>query len=323
MRRRELVIALAALAVAAAPASAAAPHPGARYLGFTGSETTMTLFKTSVKARISADGRSFVGRSSAKLALRCGRSTGIALAGTPVRAGRFSKAWQKGVVSYVLRGRFVSRDRATFRFSARGPGRCVSPARTGAIYEKGRPPFSGCSSQRGKTDVQNDDGRVFEQLRFADIFSEFAPFTYACLFSEDRRVLLGRNWDDEQIEVPALTAPYVGFAAVGCGGASCVSTVEVRDLPTGRLVKTLPSSTIAVPGDSTRLTALVLKANASLAWIVQKAGPTGRLFEVIADDAGGRRILDASPDVDPASLTLSGSTLGWVDGGTAESATLD
>ena len=36
----------------------------------------------------------------------------------------------------------------------------------------------------------------------------FFPHVYACLFSTNKRVSLGRNWDDEMIELPRLTEPY-------------------------------------------------------------------------------------------------------------------
>jgi hypothetical protein len=39
-------------------------------------------------------------------------------------------------------------------------------------------------------------------------------------------------------------------------------------------------------------------------------------------DAQGDRVLDAEPGIDPASLTVAGSTVSWTRGGATQSATL-
>jgi hypothetical protein len=317
---------LAASALTAAwPAAAAKPHKGARYFGFEGSQTDMNLTQVSGKVRVSGSGRRF--RRGSYVNLSCGRDDllvrKLSLAGTRIRRnGKFSKVKRRGRVRYRLSGRFVLRDYARVSYSARS-GRCRSRRRKVALYEKGVPPFKSCRSQRAKTDLRNGDGRVFEQLRL--LTGEFYPHTYACLFSVNRRVLLGRNWDDETIETPRLTAPYVAYVSIECGVGSCTPSIAVRDLRDGALFRHLEVSSESLPGRPRDVESLVLKANGSVAWIVSRAGFMGSpsAVDVIAVDTTGRRVLDSGVDVDPKSLALTGSTLTWRKGGAARSASLN
>ena len=163
---------------------------------------------------------------------------------------------------------------------------------------------------------------MFEQLRYDS--GGFEPFVYACLFSADRRVRLGSNGQSTELTVPRLAAPYVAFAVADCPGASCASDVLVRNLRSGRLVKSLTATTSSgVPGDSAHVTDLELKPNGSVAWMVRLSGFVTNTVEVIAVDSGGRRMLDSGADVDAESLTLDVSTLSWQKAGATHSATLN
>jgi hypothetical protein len=324
--RPALVIAVAIL-VAASPASAAKPHKGARYYGFEGSETSMILSDVSAKVRVSGSGRAF--RRGSYVNLTCGRDDKLvrklSLTGTRIRRnGKFSKVKRGGRVRYRLRGRFVRRDYAKITYSASKPsglrGRCKGARHKVALYEKGVPPYKSCRSQRAKNDLKNSDGRVFEQLRLES--GQFYPFVYACLNS-GKRVELGRNWDDEEVEVPRLTAPFVAWAAVECGNSNCISTVETRDLRDGKLVHEEPATTGGLPGNSTRVPDLVVKSNGSLAWIVDIGSSVGSDRQVVAVDSAGRRVLDSGGTIDPESLTLTGSTLSWTKAGAPHSASLN
>jgi len=196
-----------------------------------------------------------------------------------------------------------------------------------ALYEKGKPPFSGCRSQRAKRDLRNDSGRVFEQLLgIGDV--EFFPHVYACLFSTNKRVPLGRNWDDERIELPRLTEPYVAYVSIGCGLAGCSPSIMVRDLRDGRLLRNHLEPSFETQPERTparNVTSLVLKANGSVAWIVDRLAFMGlpHSIDVVAVDSTGRRVLDSGLDVDPTSLALTGSTLTWRKGGIVRSAMLN
>jgi hypothetical protein len=313
------LLVLAFVLVAATPANAARPHKGARYVGFEGSETVMELTSVRATVRVSRSGRSF--RRGSRVTLSCaGR---VSLAGTRIRrGGRFSKVKRRGRRRYRIKGRFVLRTYARMSYTARR-GRCRARRRKVALYERGIPPFRSCRSQRAKGDVRNSGGRVFQQLRLLN--DEFYPHSYACLFSENKRIELGRNWDDESIELPHLTAPYAGYESIECGVGSCFSVITVRDLRDGSVLRNAAVSPAPVPGQPAPAESLVLKANGSVAWIVDRAAFMGspRSIDVVAEDTAGRRILDSGLDIDPQSLALTGSTLTWQKGGTTRSATLN
>jgi len=186
------------------------------------------------------------------------------------------------------------------------------------------PPFKSCRSQRAKTDLRNSDGRVFEQLRLEGS-GEFFPHAYACLFSVNKRFPLSRNWDEETIETPRLTAPYAAYVRVFCGVGSCTPLIEVRDLRDGHRFRNLDVSSETLPGRAREVADLELKANGSVAWIVDRFEFMGspHTIDVVAVDSAGRRVLDSGTDVDPKSLTLTGSTLTWVKSGATRSASLN
>jgi hypothetical protein len=328
MRSTLVIGAITAAVLSGFPAASAAAS--ARYLGFEGSETAPTVRPVSAQVRVNGTRDELIGASYVRIAVGCGRTKKIALAGTSVHHGNFTKAQRRGDIRYRLRGHFVTRAYATFRYSASSPARasasarCQSGARTGALYANGVPPFSGCRSQPAKTDVQNGDGRSFEQLRFVADDSEFVPFAYACLFSADKRVPLSPIGESMELTLPRVVAPLVAFAVANCPGASCYSTVTVRNLQDGRVVSDVPATmTGGAPGDGEHVTDIELKPNGSLAWLVQLTGAARRTVEVVAVDVNGRRLLESSPDIDPQSLALDGSTLSWSTGGVTHSATLD
>lgn len=327
MRSALVIGAITAVVLSGFPASAAA---STRYLGFEGSETTPTIRPVSAHVRVNAARDELMGASYVRIAVGCGGTKKVALAGTNLHRGNFTKTKRRGDIHYRLRGHFVTRAYATFRYAASSPARatasarCQSGARTGALYAKGVPPFSGCHSQQAQTDVQNGDGRAFEQLRFVADDSEFVPFAYACLFSADKRVPLTPIDESMELTLPRVVAPLVAFAVANCPGASCYSSVTVRNLQDGRVISDLDASmTGGAPGDGEHVTDIELKPNGSLAWLVHLVGAARNTIEVVAVDANGRRLLESSPDIDPQSLALDGSTLSWSTGGVTHSATLD
>jgi hypothetical protein len=329
--------------IAAWAATAAKPHKGARYFGFEGSETVMGYTDQTAKARVSGSGRRFRRGSYVDLTFFCSRNDPsyfirrVRLAGVRIsRGGRFSKVKRHGSVHYRLSGRFVMRNyaRAYYRASSTPehprnrahPGRCKTGRTKVALYERGVPPFSGCRSQRAKTDLRNDGGRVFEQLLGIG-GGVFLPHVYACLFSTNKRILLGRNWDDEMIEQPRLAEPYVAY--LNTGSMSRSAAITVRDLRDGHVLRDRLQPSLESSDYYTQrvrlVTSLVLKANGSVAWIVdrQAFADQPRTLDVVAVDSAGRRLLDRGADIEPESLTLTGSTLTWRKGGATKSATLN
>jgi hypothetical protein len=79
-----------------------------------------------------------------------------------------------------------------------------------------------------------------------------------------------------------------------------------------------------------RFTDVVVKSNGSVAWVLDRVDYSAtpphqtQTYEVRRADSQGAALLDSSPDINPYSLTLSGSTLAWRrQGGETRSATLD
>jgi hypothetical protein len=102
-----------------------------------------------------------------------------------------------------------------------------------------------------------------------------------------------------------------------------VRFVVVRDLRSRRVFHRVPSAAprppAAGPGN---VTAMVVKANGSAAWIVEVFSDPSE-YEVRAVDRAGARRLALGTDVRPRSLALAGSTLYWTQGGKPFSATLN
>jgi hypothetical protein len=193
------------------------------------------------------------------------------------------------------------------------------------LYRDGQPPFSGCRSQRAGTLLRTDTGRVFQQL-VIDEFTSFVTHVYACLYAiPHRRVDLGRNYDDERVEVPRLAGTLLAYSGVGCGLAGCQATISVGDLRSGGVVQKISPVQDPVAGPNL-VWDLALKENGSLAWIVaygRWGDPDFLAHEVRALDSQGARLLDSGPDVNVKSLDLDGSTLTWINGSTTRTATLN
>jgi hypothetical protein len=106
-------------------------------------------------------------------------------------------------------------------------------------------------------------------------------------------------------------------------GGSGEWLVIVRDLRTGRVLRSVPTGTSTDPkvvgvGPTT---SIVLKKDGAVAWIVDTSREQNR-YEVHAADRSGARLLASGSDIDPSSLALGGSTLYWTQGGKASSAAL-
>jgi hypothetical protein len=335
-----LALTTAGFLVAATGAAAAKPRGGAHFLGFEGIETQAVVTRASADLHISASGSKLTDASYVQIGNSCGYDRYLWLGGARIHDGRFAKTEREGPFRTRLRGHFVTRGYATFRYSDTRPSHGCAPApsgglRTGVLYENGEPPFTGCRSQAAKTDVQNDDGRVFQQLSYAKANAYFVASEYACLFSANKRVRLAGA---EQSAAPRLVAPYAAFALqVGCDGlrdgclpgGTNLSRVRERDLRDGHLVSDLPAMmprpVVALSNPlilgTERVTDLELKSNRSIAWLVLDTFSGNR--QVVAVDSNGRRVLDSGADVELESLTLDGSTLSWINGGVTHSATLD
>ncbi len=174
-----------------------------------------------------------------------------------------------------------------------------------------------CGPASAKTLAAN--GRVRVYVSNQDV--------YGCSVARGRSFRLGHA-------VRALAQARIGPVAVGGDlaayglqsfGVDTVSaSVVVRRLTDGTELKEL-RATRAVGAESFEsIGSVVVMANGTVAWIGSEHSIVGHrsAIEVHAAGAGGDRVLDSGPNVDPASLRLRGARLSWVDGGATRHATL-
>jgi hypothetical protein len=178
-----------------------------------------------------------------------------------------------------------------------------------------------CAAKGAKTVAQNRHARVFTTPgRGGDEVGRL----YACLRRTGRRVRVDTATDDGYTTSSAynavrLTGRYVAWQHsdfdVSCkadcppGYDPSSAHLRVHDLRTRR--------TRRVAGELGEGTALVLARTGAIAWI-QPGSPVS----VRAADATGARVLYAGDDIDGGSLTVRGTTVGWIAGGTPMSAEL-
>jgi hypothetical protein len=104
--------------------------------------------------------------------------------------------------------------------------------------------------------------------------------------------------------------------------------VTVEDLRTGRTLHHEPTGKRKVCGECDlefgfgHTTAIVVNEGGGVAWIVEVPVDEGGGYQVHAVDSSGSRMPDSGPEIDPSSLALGGSTLYWMHGAQAHTATL-
>jgi hypothetical protein len=160
---------------------------------------------------------------------------------------------------------------------------------------------------------------------------------YGCVYGQ-AAVFLGfppgpcHCGDVRHVTLAGALVAYDSYFRETSSGESVTSwTVEVRDLRGGELrggrfvhnLSTGESSGGSQRRDGNGLaTAIVLKRDGAVAWIVRTVTSPGE-YQVWAVDRTGRRLLAARSDIAPSSLRLTGSALSWRQGLEVASATLD
>jgi len=123
-----------------------------------------------------------------------------------------------------------------------------------------------------------------------------------------------------------LAGPLVAYEDGGGGEVAHIYVVIVRNLRTGRIIRRVPTGTpvTAKPGwvGIGPTTAIVVKPDGAVAWIVETGYPTEYQVHAV-DKSGSSRTLAAGADIDPFSLALAGSTLYWTENGQPMSAPLN
>lgn len=155
---------------------------------------------------------------------------------------------------------------------------------------------------------------------------------YGCLYSRDRAWQLTRFVEFSQFLGPwALAGRYVayGYDVEEAAGGEQNDEIHVVDLRTGKQKPGAREATEGSPQGESRAQSIVLKPNASVAWIASYHGESFEdlVFQVFAIETGRggkRRKLDEGGAIRPNSLALSanGKTLYWRAGSETRSATL-
>src|SRR5581483_2147258 len=98
--------------------------------------------------------------------------------------------------------------------------------------------------------------------------------------------------------------------------------IVVRDLRSGYTRHRVPTGTTSPAGEigSGEATKIVVKPDGAVAWITQTV-PFPKA-EVHIDDNAGYRLIATGPDIAPRFLTLTGSTIHWIQAGQPTSAIL-
>jgi hypothetical protein len=125
----------------------------------------------------------------------------------------------------------------------------------------------------------------------------------------------------------ALAGPVVAYEVAQTSPFAFgrdVNEVWVRNLRTGKVIHRIPDGSPSQSGDIGigDTTAIVVKNDGSVAWIVGTSEQLGHA-QVRSVDKTGSHVLAISPEIDPYSLALAGSTLYWTEGGKPASAVLN
>jgi hypothetical protein len=199
------------------------------------------------------------------------------------------------------------------------PGAIAGASRPGRGPER-------CSTRRGHVLVADQQARVY---RAENSLSELE--IYGCAYRGHQSYILGPTPECTSSGCGGLEGtPTLAGSVVAYELHNTIARIEaswlvvVRDLRTGRILERLPtgSSTSSEVLGGGPTAGIVVKADGSVAWIVDGGEARGGLHVQVVDKAGSRTIASGM-DIAPNSLALVGSTLYWTQGGRPLSATLN
>lgn len=159
-----------------------------------------------------------------------------------------------------------------------------------------------------------------------------AVLTYGCYYRKGSTYRLNQpsEFGPARVErAPArLSGRYTAYVqAFPSPTAGDNVEVTVRNLVTGRVTRHFSGSESASES-SRRVFGLVVKRNASAAWLSEDYGFDNRPHEYqvhVVDRSGVRRMIDRGEAIDPSSLTLNSArtVISWRNGGVPRSAPLN
>ena len=150
---------------------------------------------------------------------------------------------------------------------------------------------------------------------------------YGCSVARGRSFRLGRAaraLSESRVGPVAVAGDLAAYGLQSFGVDTTRTLVVVRRLTDGTQVKELSATRAVGPEAFQSIGSVAVNASGAVAWIGSEHSIVGHssATEVLIDGAGGERVLDSGPNIDPASLRLHGSRLSWVDGGATRHATL-
>jgi hypothetical protein len=145
---------------------------------------------------------------------------------------------------------------------------------------------------------------------------------FGCAFGHSRTTYLGQRYECGNgesgcggVQQETLAGPLAAYESEHDPGGIPHRVVVVRSLSSGRVIRKLPTGTPHGPEEvgGGPTTAIVVKDDGAVAWIVETSGLPEE-YEVRAADRSGSRLLARGQDISPGSLALAGSTLYWTQG---------
>jgi hypothetical protein len=182
-------------------------------------------------------------------------------------------------------------------------------------------PRQSCSSLRGKHLVSNHKIKVVQQG------NQFKAIAYVCVPPNGPVRAAGAassplGNSEYSISVAALAGPWVALSFDSVDGLSGNEIGKTTNAPSGRSYRYWESELGPIePQEVHALETTQLNASGQMALAVHAKG----LTQIIGVESSGKRLpLDSAPWalIPPASLTLKGATVQWVDAGSARTATI-
>jgi hypothetical protein len=163
------------------------------------------------------------------------------------------------------------------------------------------------------------------------------PVFYGCTYGQKKSYELGKpeggspdgSGGSRLYTLAGVIVAYEEYSTTNLQpGVRHTEVIVVRNLHDGRVLNRLPTGTPTMPPENPGdvgvggATAIVLKSDGAVAWIVAVSGKTTE-YQVHAFDKAGSRVLASNTEIAPSSLALAGSTLYWTQGGKPMSAALN
>ena len=229
-----------------------------------------------------------------------------------------------GADTLRLHAKFAGR-RATVQLTLRSTrhGGCVFRTRVAARVTQR---LQGtCTPAHTTTLARSATGRIFAQRDAADLGGHTRN-VYGCLFAEGKRFYLSQHEPPDDYVAAAATAGSLGAVAVYVCPADCGGAVEVVDLTTGQParrddVEPMCNQSRDQPPEVARL---VLAASGSYAYVAGGYDdPPTAVKDVVKNVGGANTLLDCGTNIDSRSLSLTGTTLSWLNGGERQATPLE